>query len=109
MDTSNEWRDWWFWEKPELGSCWYPCRQTNIGVKWVYKTKLNEKENIEKHKARLVDKWFDQQYGVDYDETFSPIVILDTIRVVLAIATQNKWSIYQMDVKSSFLNGILEE
>lgn len=70
--------------------------------------KLNEKE-VEKHKSRLVAKGFSQQQGVDYDETFSLVGRKNTIKVVLAIASHNKWHVYQMDVKSSFLNGIIEE
>ena len=83
--------------------------KTNIGVNQVYKSKLNEKGELEKHKARLITKGYAQQYGVDYDETFSPMARMDTIRAVLAIAAQNQQHVYQMDVKSVFLNGILEE
>ena len=50
-----------------------------------------------------------QKYGIDYDQTFAPVARMDTIRAVLAIAAQNQWPVYQMDVKYSFLNGILEE
>ena len=57
----------------------------------------------------LVSKGYAQKYGVDYDESFSLVARMDTIRVVLAIATQNECPVYQMDVKSAFLNGILEE
>ena len=86
-----------------------PANKNPIGVKWVYKTKLNEKGEIDKHKARLVAKGFSQQPGIDYGETFAPVARLDNVRFVLAIAGQNKWSVYQMDVKSSFLNGFLNE
>jgi hypothetical protein len=86
-----------------------PRHKTNIGVKWVYKTKLNEKGQIEKHKERLVAKGFSQQPGIDYGETFAPVARLDTVRTLLAITTQHKWKVYQMDVKSTFLNGVLEE
>jgi hypothetical protein len=75
----------------------------------VYKTKLNEKGQIEKHKARLVAKGFSQQPGIDYGEIFAPVARLDTVRTLLAIAAQHKWQVYQMDVKSAFLNGFLEE
>jgi hypothetical protein len=86
-----------------------PSGKNSIGVKWVYKTKFNEKGKVEKHKARLVEKRFSQQPGIDYGETFAPLAHLDTVRVVLAVVAQNKWSVNQMDVKSTFLNGFLKE
>ena len=57
----------------------------------------------------MVAKGYAQKYGIDYDKTFSPVARMDTIRAVLAIAIQNQWPLYQMDVKSAFFNGILEE
>jgi hypothetical protein len=87
----------------------FPRHKKSIGVKWVYKTKLNEKRQIEKHKARLVAKGFSQKPGTDYGETFSLVEILDTVRNLLAIVAQHKCQVYQMDVKSFFLNGFLEE
>jgi hypothetical protein len=57
----------------------------------------------------LVAKGFSQQPGIDYGETFSPVARLDTVRTILATTTQNKWQVFQLDVKSSFLNGILQE
>ena len=86
-----------------------PANKTSIAVKWVQNTKLNEKGELEKHKARLVSKGYAHQYGVDYEETFSLVARVDTVRAVLAIAVENQWLVYQMDVKSSILNGILEE
>ena len=80
-----------------------------IGVKCIYKTKFDANANVVKHKARLVAKGFSQQPGIDYNETFSPIARLDTVRTVLAIERHHKWKVYQMDVKSAFLNGILQE
>jgi hypothetical protein len=71
--------------------------------------KLNGKGKIEKHKETLVSKGFSQQPGIDNGETFSPIARLHTIRAMITIGSQNKWSIYQMDVKSTFLHGNLEE
>ncbi|KAK4400189.1 Retrovirus-related Pol polyprotein from transposon RE1 [Sesamum angolense] len=69
-----------------------------IGVKWIYKTKLNADGSIQKHKARLVAKGYSQLPGIDYTETFAPVARLDTIRAFIAIAANKKWKIYQMDV-----------
>eukprot|EP00253_Pinus_taeda_P026028 PITA_26028 len=80
-----------------------------IGVKWVYKTKSNAEGKIKRHKARLVVKGYKQQYGRDYEETFASVARMETVREVLFIAAQNKWKVYQMDVKLAFLNGVLME
>jgi len=78
-------------------------------VKWVYKTKFNPDGTIQKQKARLAAKGYSQQPKIDYSETFAPVTRLDTIRAVIALATQREWNIYQMDVKLAFLNGVFEE
>ena len=80
-----------------------------IGVKWVYKVKKNVKGEIEKDKARLVAKGYSKKTWIDYDEVFAPIARLETISLIISLAAQNKWKIHQMDVKSAFLNGVLEE
>nr|GEY63362.1 copia-type polyprotein [Tanacetum cinerariifolium] len=81
-----------------------------IGVKWVYKTKLNEKGKIDKHKARLVVKGYCQdKQGVNFHEVYALVARMDTIRLIIAMAAQNGWSVFQMDVKSAFLYGTLHE
>ncbi|KAJ3676254.1 hypothetical protein LUZ60_003666 [Juncus effusus] len=83
------------------------CRP--IGVKWVYKKKVNGEGKIERYKARLVAKGYRQKAGIDYDEVFAPVARMETIRLLISQAAQFKWPVYQMDVKSAFLNGVLEE
>jgi hypothetical protein len=80
-----------------------------IGVKWIFKTKFNADNSINKYKAKLVVKGYAQIFGVDYSDTFAPIARLDTIRLLLAIAAQKGWKVFQLDVKSAFLNGVLQE
>jgi len=80
-----------------------------IGVKWVFRTKLNEYAEVEKHKARLVAKGYAQIFGLDYTEVFAPVAKLDTVRLILALAAQHEWEIFQHVVKSAFLHGELEE
>ncbi|CAA7024669.1 unnamed protein product [Microthlaspi erraticum] len=86
-----------------------PNGAKKIGVKWVYKTKLNEKGEVDKYKARLVAKGYAQQQGIDYNEVFAPVARWDTIRMLIALAAQEGWCIYQLDVKSAFLHGELSE
>nr|GEV87406.1 NB-ARC domains-containing protein [Tanacetum cinerariifolium] len=86
-----------------------PKGQKDIRVKWVYKAKKNAKGEVKKYKARLVAKGYKQKHGIDYEEVFAPIARLETIRMIIVIAAQHKWKIHQMDVRSAFLNGLLEE
>jgi hypothetical protein len=80
-----------------------------IGTKWVFKNKLNEDGKVVRKKERLVCKGYSQVEGIDFEETFSPVAILEAIRMFLAFASFNNFKVYQMDVKSAFLNGDLEE
>ena len=75
-------------------------------MKWVYKTKYNEKGEIAKYKARLVAKGYAQREGIDFTEVFAPVARWDTIRTVLAI---KGWTVFQLDVKSAFLHGEIDE
>ena len=80
-----------------------------IGTKWVFRNKLDENGEITRNKARLVCKGYAQEEGIDYGETFSPIARMKGLRTLLAYASYKGFKVYQMDVKSTFLNGILEE
>lgn len=80
-----------------------------MGCKWVYRTKKNSDGSIHRYKARLVAKGFHQQPGIDYAETFGPVVKPATIRTVLSLAVSNNWPLRQLDVKNAFLNGHLQE
>ncbi|GJY98799.1 ribonuclease H-like domain, reverse transcriptase, RNA-dependent DNA polymerase [Tanacetum coccineum] len=80
-----------------------------IGLKWVFKTKKDANGNIIKHKARLVAKGYIQEHGIDFEEVFAPVARMETIRLLLAIAANNKWEVHHLDVKSAFLHGDLKE
>ncbi|KAK8644594.1 hypothetical protein V6N13_123896 [Hibiscus sabdariffa] len=80
-----------------------------IGCKWVFKKKTDMDGYVQTYKGRLVAKGFRQIHGVDYDETFSPVAMFKSIRILLAVAAFHDYEIWQMDVKTAFLNGKLEE
>jgi hypothetical protein len=86
-----------------------PVHKKVIGVKWIFKTKFNADENINKHKAKLVVKGYAQEPSIDFIDTFAPVSKLDTIKLLLALTAQNNWYIFQLDFKSVFLNGVLNE
>ncbi|GJR61300.1 retrovirus-related pol polyprotein from transposon TNT 1-94 [Tanacetum coccineum] len=86
-----------------------PMDMTIIGTKWVYRNKLDENDVITRNKVRLVAQGYNQQEGIDYDETYAPVARLESIRILLAYACALDFKLYQMDVKSAFLNGFINE
>jgi hypothetical protein len=86
-----------------------PDGKSVVTSKWLYKLKHVADGSIEKYKARFVAREFSQVEGVDYDETFALVARYPSIRVVISIATEMGWKIHQMDVKTAFLNGLIEE
>ena len=87
-----------------------PSRHVNvIGCRWIFKIKRKANGSIERYKARLVAKGFHQQLGVDFNETYSPVVKPATIRLILSLAVCNNWKIRQLDVQNAFLHGTLSE
>ena len=80
-----------------------------ITLKWVFKLNKDELGAVIKHKARLVARGFVQQEGIDYDDAFSPVVRMEFVCVLLALAAQEGWQVHHMDVKSAFLNSDLKE
>jgi hypothetical protein len=86
-----------------------PKDKKAIGCKWVYKVKHNANGSVNKYKARLVAKGYAQTYGIDYEETYSPIAKMTTIRAIISMVVIKGWSLHQMDVNNVFLHGDLHE
>jgi hypothetical protein len=80
-----------------------------IGNKWVFKNKQGEDGEIVRNKARHVAQGFSQVEGLDFGETFDPVARLEAIQILLAFAASKGFELYQMDVKSAFLNGVIQE
>ena len=86
-----------------------PEDKSVVTSKWIYKIKHAVDGSIEKYKSRFVACGFSQKEGIDYEETFAPVARYTSIRLVLALAAVMKWKIHHMDVKTAFLNGVVEE
>eukprot|EP00253_Pinus_taeda_P009748 PITA_09748 len=100
-------------ERIEKNNTWELVPRPNdknvIGTKWIFKNKLNENGDVIRNKVRLICKGYAQQEGIDFEETFAPVGILEAIRMFLALSRFQKFKVFQMDVKSTFLNGDLKE
>jgi hypothetical protein len=86
-----------------------PKNKDLVSSKWIYKIKHATDGSIEKHKARFVACGFSQKEGIDYEETFAPVAKYTSIRTIIAHAAKTKWKLHKMDVKTTFLNGVIEE
>ena len=80
-----------------------------IGTKWIFKNKSDEHDIIIRNKSRLIAQGYTQVEGVDFNKTFAPVARLESIRIFLSVTSHLNFKLYQMDVKSAFLNGILQE
>ena len=86
-----------------------PVGHNIVGSKWIYKIKQKPDGTVDRYKARLVAQGFSQRYGVDYADTFNPVVKPTTVRIVLALAISRNWSLRQVDIQNAFLHGELQE
>jgi hypothetical protein len=84
-------------------------KQNVVGTKWVFRNKQDEHGVVTRNKARLMAKGYAQFVGLDFEETFAPVARLESIRILLAYAAHHSFRLFQMDVKSAFLNGPIKE
>jgi hypothetical protein len=86
-----------------------PKNKDVVSSKWLFKIKHAADGSIEKYKARFVARGFSQKEGIDYEETFVPVARYTSIRTIIALVAKMKWKLHQMDVKTTFLNSVIEE
>jgi hypothetical protein len=86
-----------------------PKSKDVVSSKWLFKIKHATDGSIEKYKARFVARGFSQKEGIDYEETFTPVARYTSIRAIIDLVAKMKWKLHQMDVKTAFLNGVIEE
>ena len=86
-----------------------PVGKKTVGSKWVYKVKTGADGSVQRYKARLVAQGFTQQYGIDFDETFCPVVRQELLRLLMALSVRYGLSIHQVYITIAFLNGTLED
>ena len=115
---SEEWQEWnkameYEMDALEKNGTWElvppPDDREPIGSKWTYRYKFNGDGDITKHRARLVAQGFSQQPGIDFNETHAPVARFESFRIILALAASEDWDIEQVDIKSAYLNGHLDE
>ena len=80
-----------------------------IGLKWVFKIKKNSDGSISKFKMRFVAKGYIQKHGIDFDEVFTPVARIETVRLIIGMAASHGWELHHLDVKMAFLHGELKE
>lgn len=85
-----------------------PIGKKAVGCKWVYTIKLNADGSLDRFKARLVPKGFNQTAGVGHEETFSPVAKLNSVRILISLAAIMDWELHPLDVKNAFLHGVVE-
>jgi hypothetical protein len=86
-----------------------PKGKSTIGSRWIYKIKHATNGSVEKFKAPFVAKGFSLKEGIDYDETFTPVARYTSIGAMISVTTEMGWKIHQLDLKTTFINGIIEE